>query len=839
MAQTLTAQVFRTTCAEKIFESVDDIQHRYIPELKEGQLARRLGFSSARALRDVERLMNQWGSPKNLCHFVLSDLTGIVTLAGEQFGGMFYQSVGDSVYATPEINEAFESRDGTWAAVVRYEHAANPPYDTYDFVIELTETVNAVSRIWVFKVEDIAKGDPEHEAIPGESAIINTKLTGKIYLNDVEVGDGEFIPIHDELIYEVPERYNVQDIDSPEIDDGIVHGLYRSAGMQVVKRRRLGGSTTDKQHILIQILRRWYNNDSDYTKIGTNWRIRNDAAFHSGSSQIILELPNVDPSKAREITEALPVSPATFTNTIHTTTDGLLEGTWTNKNATFEISDDGSATILWLLSLHNNDDFWFTYKNKKDETAINFYKTGAVTTSKDDFFENYYFEPTGDWYYSTAGTPGVGAYTKKNGVDATGILPVDSARLGDEQDNRVTLVSADFSDERDEWFITARIVYSNEDDSFLFNTIDNRVSYQQSKTTSISKEWGYGLSKTTIVAVKDKYDDAALNGEIRRLEVVKNKDNGTYDFIGVIILKTGVSSSISLGNKIFYIGVQEDEEPTALSLGISVTANVNGAINYNVDDDTWSWSIVESLTREIDGERPGGESMITYGEPLEIIKEWQYAGKTTLPNGGVPDIGSYESDGKSMTRTKYDVSINTQDSTYSWKKTETTITVPLGSHPMGGNSFVERDHRLMRNWAMDGLGDAWKTSTVDSPLANMLALYWAQISRYRGVDTASERYFYVQQPTGAMLSADGIDPSPTPVASERHDVRIAQHGKYLFSATDTVTFFETWTPDFGGASDSELIAWDDLFMTKTIWDSANDNPEYSASYYPTRGRQQP
>ena len=550
----------------------------------------------------------------------------------------------------------------------------------------------------------------------------------------------------------------------------------------------------------------------------SQFRLATADYYHANHSQPILRLENVSPGAANDLCEYL--NQDTFTDIEYF--DDTLTGTWFRIRVTTEAQDDGSHHIFLLLSDSGNSELYFKIQATPSIIKGYYFKWEATEATIDQLVSTIRFEEDG----SIDEDP-------DSGTSST----LEEVVLG-----RSVNIRRGSRDEKDRLFdLEIEIVWQAEDESFLLAATDGRITYKQSKTTEMSKEWGYGLSKDTIGTIKSKYAVAAANGEVRRVDISKNKESGTYDFVGLIITKTGVSTSIRFGNKTFYLGVQEDEEPTAISLGISATANVNGRINYNAADDTWSWDITETHTQEVDGENPGGDAMIEYGEPLEIIREWQYSGKKTLPNDGLADIGTYAADGKSLTITKYVIRLNGEDATFSWKKTETVITVPDGEFTTGVDKTVERDHRLLRNWAMDSTGATWKTAMDDGIVVggpNLLNLYLAQISRFRPIWTNTVRYFYVQQPTIALLIADGLQIDSVIEEGYRRSWVIAQHSKYLFSMTFTEVEFGQWGSDQPESGTSELIWFEDMTMTKAIWDSNNSNPKYNDTEWPVMGVQQ-
>lgn len=458
------AKVFSDSLKEIEAESLKDYQQRQVPELTDDQVGRVWTFSTDVDLNAFKRLLGQWGSVSNLCAFVLSDETGIVTLGGQLFGGMMYSTDADGNvvpgynYETPSHDSTYVSRDGTtWSANVLFEERIVGDDKFVDLVIYLTETFSASTKEWRIVASNVATLEADEDVAVGTNVTITAKVEATAYYDEVEVGTVNFIPIYGEAICDVPERYEIQSIEEPYVDREILDGTYRSSGIFSIKRRKEGSRNPDDvRHHIIQIIRRKYISENDFSKAGTKWEVMNGREYRSGSGRPILRLRNLDPSVARSIASGISSSQTTYTNEIHTVTDGLLSGTWYSLYADYSIEDDGSGTVLWFLSLHNNDDFFTSAYIDYDTSEIQFFKVNATSSSKEDLLDNYYFTPDLDWYYREGDS---GNATKKNGNDADIALPANANNLRTAVDGRVVRLEPRYSEDRDDWFIQARVVF--------------------------------------------------------------------------------------------------------------------------------------------------------------------------------------------------------------------------------------------------------------------------------------------------------------------------------------------------------------------------------------------
>ena len=808
----ITAENFRTLCAEKNAKSVDDLQHRRIPELVEGQVHRHWAFSTARDMRGMERLIGQWGSATNLSCFVLSDETGVATQGGGLFGGMFYRQTGSNVYSTPLHGEVFETADGKWTATVRYEHTMNPPWLEVDFVIEVRETVDSSTRLWVFKKESVSKINETEEVIVGSNFDIDSIVEGTIYLNDVSVGTANFIPVAGALILSVPERYNMQTIDGPQIDDEELVGVHRSTSITSIKRRRLGSKPNDKQFVLLQILRRWYNDSLDYSKVGTQWRIRNGEAYHSGATSVVLELTNVDPSTARTLSDSLPTIASTFTNEIYTLTDGLLEGTWYNRHSTYEIEEDGSATILWMQSIHNNDDFWVGHKAGLHASSMDFYKVGATESSKADFLANYYFDPDLNFYYREASS---GPYTKKNGVTGSGAMPSSAVPLDTALEGRTSRIRSSYDSTKDEWFIEATIHWGLEDTRFA---MASRFASKLTPIASITYDSGYGITRATMNTLEGYYSSID-SGVTRNIDFSKNED-GTYDYEAVEVTVAGFVMEYKLGATMVYMGHKMTMPPTTdaaryntypdgtyhllgksgswptATTSIDTSINIQALARYNEQDDTWSWNIPVTEPESNSFEGTGGNALINYGYPEKEDRFLGWHENNAAPNG-LDLVGDHiavtVTIGATPTElTGRQVSVRSVrgerflNKKISYAVYETIFTAPIEEEDewffVGAAAGFDRNKRVLLSGSSKGIGTSaagdasygaygFASSATDNAIFNLAqntirgessgvgefpAFHIVEHATVRKRSVARYRKFFTRNPTDSDLTAAGI-----------------------------------------------------------------------------------
>jgi hypothetical protein len=154
----------------------------------------------------------------------------------------------------------------------------------------------------------------------------------------------------------------------------------------------------------------------------TGWRLYKGSAYRASNNQVVLELPYTDPEFAEAIIADL--DEATYTNEIYTLNGGLLEGTWHNIRAAYDIDpSEGWATVRWFLSKQANDDLHFAYQKNDGTFSVDFFKFDAADTGINSFETDYYFDALGDWYISDDN--GVN-YVQKNGEAATGVMPTST-----------------------------------------------------------------------------------------------------------------------------------------------------------------------------------------------------------------------------------------------------------------------------------------------------------------------------------------------------------------------------------------------------------------------------
>lgn len=438
----------------------------------------------------------------------------------------------------------------------------------------------------------------------------------------------------------------------------------------------------------------------------TGWRIFNGAAFHSGSALVILELRDVDPLNTRDIAEAMPVSPDSFTNSIWTITDGLLDGTWNNRRTYYSFEESGVGNVKWVLSRHNNDDFWLAYLTAPSSPTFSFYKLNATDTSKEDFLQNYYFDPDLNWYYRAGDS---GNYTKLNGETADGVLPDTATNLVTETPNRVNRISSDYSDERDDWFITALISYTQNDDLYVSYhaesgtlvselTLNGVLEAEKDSTLKriffdafgnyyeedpdslgdclkLNGDSGFGASGDLLESVVP-VEDGVDAGLFTRMDDVDGKvsfgrfggcywstssaewrlqttwGESTNPAANTYPPRTGWADvsghTIALSHSQPIIS---DVGAVGTVIPLDAVRVIDGATGrkvevspaYNARTNDWSLRIRTRYRQDESYDGgSGGAPMVEFGEPLDVVRIVEDVTSPDLPNGGNPDIGDYQ-----------------------------------------------------------------------------------------------------------------------------------------------------------------------------------------------------
>ena len=213
---------------------------------------------------------------------------------------------------------------------------------------------------------------------------------------------------------------------NPMVNNGKVRsGIWR-ASASFVKHDYDGRYKNKGSWAIIQTLSLEMNSTAPIEETDSNWRVKGGEFFKSGSRNLVLELPYCDPSRVHEMAESLNADANVFNSSIYTVNSGLLEGKWYHVDVDVRISEsDGYGTILWFLRNHDNEDFRFVYQANEAETHVHFFKRNMPSDGIQDFHDNYYFDPSGNFYVSTDGVN----YTAMNGETAAGLVPADAKLL--------------------------------------------------------------------------------------------------------------------------------------------------------------------------------------------------------------------------------------------------------------------------------------------------------------------------------------------------------------------------------------------------------------------------
>ena len=292
-----------------------------------------------------------------------------------------------------------------------------------------------------------------------------------------------------------------------------------------------------------------------YAALDTQWRLFQGIDYHSGSSKLVLEMPDFDPAFVREVSEALPLTPNKFTNGIYTLSDGLIEGTWYNRMAVYSIDERGVGILRWYLSRYFNQDLYFPYQASTTEKAADFHKIHMPPDTVQTFFEQYYFD-TDAVYVSTDGGTN---YISKNGVTESGVVPATADRLDTVVSGRIVQLTENPNEETDEITLLARITWATDGDESGFIYRPNR--------------------NTVVTDVELHNVTEVRRDDFLRYTYIDSSGNWYYSTDGInYTVMNGVTSSGLIPSMIWTIS-GEDQYNEGRSVQI--------ATSYNTSKDRW------------------------------------------------------------------------------------------------------------------------------------------------------------------------------------------------------------------------------------------------------------
>ena len=324
-----------------------------------------------------------------------------------------------------------------------------------------------------------------------------------------------------------------------------------------------------------------------------------------------------------------------------------------------------------------------------------------VTESvKDGFFANTYFDESGHWYYSTDGTN----YTRKDGETASGALPADAKLLDELQEGRTVRVQQSLDATSDFWNVDILAQFGDAD-SRTDNWSDGNATptFYPSKDVKVTIDKGFNYTHDHLIALNTAGSSAGykIQFEYDRLP------NGRYNWVKVVSYRTGFQMSFELGDKVYHIGDHMAKPPNTDSTASSATytiISVDGVadelVDYNDEDGTWSWKIVS----EKDKDEPSGSAtfIVEFGEADQWVQLVSEVSSTSLPNGGVPDLGEFKNvtitdlagtsktlTGRAKTVTRYD-NFSVKDKKYSYRKLRLGYNAPLAPTTTVAITAVEK-----------------------------------------------------------------------------------------------------------------------------------------------------
>ena len=406
------------------------------------------------------------------------------------------------------------------------------------------------------------------------------------------------------------------------------------------------------------------------TQSGTKWKHLMGETYAQGQSNIVLAMNNVDPAYVLAIQqEGLDES---YTGTIYLLTGTVLNGELFNiKREAVLNQQTGLYTVRWYLSLYLSNEMGFIYQDGYNRKVTEIRLVETTAELKTEFFANTYIAPDGHWYYSTAGVPGTGAYTRMDGVTAAGTLPLDSALLATTVDGR-TINTRSYYDEREKnWNIDITIFHDTSDTriSVLGDAdtpiIDTRITLRQTPDAVMVIDEAYNITSAELTVFETYYgttDALDTQGQIRDFKSTR-LDNGNYNVMAIEITTTGFEAEFRIAGTMYYFGFHYPRKPTTDEelyaansteyhlLGADPSSPNTSTISSSVrpeisfvreDDGTWSWNI--RITDEEEGEYTGGEGPPTptgnkFDHPLFRYgwenDEWRWIGrfvKEEMPN---------------------------------------------------------------------------------------------------------------------------------------------------------------------------------------------------------------
>ena len=515
-----------------------------------------------------------------------------------------------------------------------------------------------------------------------------------------------------------------------------------------------------------QFLAKNLNTDSDFSTGDTGWRLATGATHRGSNNRVTLELPYCDPQYAEAIVNSL--SEKTCTNEIHTLNgaplnDGLLQGTWHNIQASYEIDDsEGWATVRWFLSKQANDDLHFGYQKNEAVFAVDFYKFDAADTGLSSFETDYYFDALGNWYISD-GTN----YTEKNGATAAGLLsgePGYGTSLGTV---RTVIVGR-----------TARAQITR-DPTSRFYMLHTHIEFLPDRDYSLTIQSAFGTTTKEIVEYSAGADtaafvtahslDAVVVGQTIQVTAPWDAERGMYR----LTARVTQSSELTTGNSISYGTPNVTVTETIVEGASALPANA-GTPSYN------DWGTIETSTNAL--EKRYNAERGTWSYILQSIEK------------RAPHITGTEEPGYVEGPSELKLEIEK----LALAKGVGSGYASLGSWTGGGRG------RIRHVSPSDGIGVV-VGSGVDVKLAQATKKfqpYNVTLARKRTVRTSSRLYYYVKEPVYSATPADNQYPAWADGLVEDMDADDLGNSTapYLVSTTVLDDTAETYGTQYSGDS---------------------------------------
>lgn len=332
-------------------------------------------------------------------------------------------------------------------------------------------------------------------------------------------------------------------VENLPIEKTILEGFWRCG--EVTRKREEDGTYTIFQELkkgFVQTVKT-ETGEFDFSEFLTE----DGNLWHSGASNPVLKLPNVDPAMVEAIRAELQ-SVDTFSNPA--TKYETLTGTYYYINTRPKAEDDGSSSILLFLSKHNNSDLYFQYQ--ADPYTINgfFFKWEATETTLATLESGTYFKADG---------------TIDTQEDPASADPRISWNLQEVVAGRKVEKRTTNRDPEDRLFDVEFEITWRTDTQFSGATA---ITISNGAVSSVFEQ-GFRATEAQVNARRTTYANLTA-GQTGKFDV-KEIGAGLWEYSGVIVTKSARSDYVELADQTAYYGSNVNPESGS-------TCNYNGTM---------------------------------------------------------------------------------------------------------------------------------------------------------------------------------------------------------------------------------------------------------------------